>query len=101
NGVWRALRVGQVRGARADGNEGAFLFRRDGRHGQVGGGVGAADQHIQAFLVEPFACAAGGDVRFVLVIRGDQLDFFTVDFAAGIGNRHADRLDACRAVDIG
>ena len=96
--IGRALLVGQRRRAGADHDNRFLLVGGHARHGQRGAGVGAADQHVQALLVEPLARLGRGDVGLVLVVGGDQLDLPAVDRAAHFLDGHADGLDAAWAV---
>jgi hypothetical protein len=101
HGVRRALFVGQPGRTGADRDEHFFLFRRHLGHGQAGAGIGAADQHVDTLLVEPFARFRGGNIGLVLVVSGNELDFFSSDYHAGIGNGHFDGLGATGTVDVG
>src|SRR5690606_25295551 len=101
DGVGGAMRIGQVGRARSDGDEWLFLFFGNGCHGQRGGRVGAAYEHIEVLLVEPFACPCRGDVGLVLVVGDHELDLLTVDFATRVFNGHAHGFAAAGAIDIG
>ena len=101
DGGGRALVVGQRRAAGAHRDEQLVLFGGHLGHGQVGAGVRAADQHVHAVGVEPFARLGGGDVGLVLVVGVDQLDLLAADGAARVGDRHLDGFDAALAVDVG
>ncbi len=70
-------------------------------HREVGAGVGAGDQDVDAVGVEPLARLGGGDVGLVLVVGVDQFDLLAVDRPAGVGDGHLDGLDAALAVDVG
>ena len=101
HGVRRAFFIGQARGTGADGHEDFFLFGRDLGHRQAGAGIGAADQHVDALLVEPFARFRGGDVGLVLMVGGNEFHLLAGQYHAGIGDRHLDGFRATEAVDVG
>mmetsp|Transcript_57663 Transcript_57663/g.135758 ORF Transcript_57663/g.135758 Transcript_57663/m.135758 type:complete len:322 (+) Transcript_57663:950-1915(+) len=101
DGVGRAVGIGEGRAAGADCDEGLFLFGRDRGHGQVGAGVGAADQQVQALGVEPFTRLGRGDVGLVLMVGKDELDLLAGGHALQVGDGHLDGLDATGAIDVG
>src|SRR5690606_40233839 len=70
-------------------------------HGQRGGRVGAADQHVDLFFVEPFASAGRGDIGLVLVVGNYEFDLLAIDFATGVLDGQAYRFTTARAVDVG
>ncbi|MNQ61404.1 hypothetical protein D3C85_757180 [compost metagenome] len=100
-GVGRALLVGQRGGTRAHHDDGFLLVRRHLGHGQRGAGIGAADQHVQAALVKPFARLGRCDIRLVLVICRQQFDLLAVDLAAHFLDGHFDGFHPARAVGAG
>ncbi|KAG0763501.1 hypothetical protein G6F22_018414 [Rhizopus arrhizus] len=101
HGVGGALRVGQVRSARADGHEGLLLGCGHAGHGQAGRRVRAGDNDVDLLFVEPFAHAGRRHVGLVLVVGRDDFDLLAVDRAAGVFDRHADRVQTSLAVDVG
>ncbi|MNT30562.1 hypothetical protein D3C72_1663650 [compost metagenome] len=98
--VGRALRIGQLGSARADDEERRFLLFGHLRHRKRGRGVGAGDQHVDAFLVQPFPGAGRGDVGAVLVVGHQHFDLLSRHRAAHVGHRHLDGLGAAGAVGI-
>ncbi|MCY1530017.1 hypothetical protein D9M68_651910 [compost metagenome] len=101
NGVGRALGVGQVRCARADGHEGLLLRGGHAGHGQAGRRVRAGDDDVHLLLVEPFAHARGRHVGLVLVVCGNDFDLLAVDRTAGVFDCHAHGFQTGLAVDVG
>ncbi len=100
DGVGGALRPCEVRGCGANGEKGLLFFSSDTSQGKVHARVRAADEQVDFLLVEPFPRTRSCDVRFVLMIREQKLNLFSVDLAACIGNGHADRLNATSAINI-
>ena len=101
HGVGRAGFIGQAGGAGADGHERAFLFFGDLGHGQRGAGVGAADQHRQAVLVDPLSGFGAGHVGLVLVVGGQHFNRTVQDLATEILHRPLDHFTASGAINVG
>ena len=101
NSVGRALFIGKTGSAGADRNEGFFLICGDLGHGQVGGRIAATNNHIDTLLIKPFPCFAGRDIGFVLMVGRDEFDFFAIDHAAHVSNRHLDGFGTSGAIDVG
>ena len=101
DGVRRAVFIRQTGRAGTDGDEGPFLFGGDLGHRQCRAGVGAAYQHGQTVLVNPFTRFRRGHVRLVLVIGAEHFNRTVEHLAAEILRCPADHFGTGGAVDVG
>ena len=99
--VGTALIIGQGRSASAVDDVDLFLFIGHFAHGQACAGSGASNQHLHALGVKPFACFAGGDVGFVLVVGCQYFDGLAHQLAAKVINRHLHGHGSTLAIHIG
>ena len=59
------------------------------------------DDHIDAFVLVPFAGKRGGDIGFIEGIGGDQFDRLAEHGATEIIDRHFGRFDVSHSADVG
>jgi hypothetical protein len=80
---------------------GLLLVTHDVVDGMGDRRCGAADDRVDAFLINPFQCLGDTDVGLVLIVGNDNLDRGSVDGAAEILDRHLDHQDLTGAAIVG
>jgi hypothetical protein len=96
----RARLTGQVRGRGARDQENLVLIACDLLDGERYARSRHVDNRVDAVIAEPLGGDRRTDIRLVLVVGADELDFLAVDAAAKIGDRHSRRLDRPRPANV-
>ena len=101
NGVGRALRSGQIRGATAGIDEDLVPLPGDAVDGERHRRGRHVQDDVDAILIVPLPRDAGADVRLVLVVRRDDFDLDALLGGLEVLNRHAGRYRRSLARQIG
>ena len=97
----RAILAGDVGRAGAGDQKRLVALARDIHDRQRHGGIDAFGDHIDVLGVDPFAHDGAGDVGFVLMIAGNDLDLASGHAAADLLGRHLRGDHRARSVTVG
>jgi hypothetical protein len=93
--------AGEIRRSRPADDENPVLLPRDFKDRKSSRGGRATGDHVDAFIVKPFARLLRGDIRLVLMVGGNDLDLLGKNFVAEILRRQPRRRNRTTAAIVG